>query len=193
MHRSKRPVITIMITIHPSLCSLAPNALEVWRLIPWIICGHRRHIFNLKPAAPFWSFKETSAFNNRDGSFFYSLSGFCDKDCQQNLFLNTRWLRASSQTTSFFPSTNSWRFVSKPDVWVIRSSSVVCIQSSLLVSITVKTLQTHLRTPFSRVPQITSCKSSKSRMCVIEEPQCSFFISQNTIRDNTVGDLMWGL
>lgn len=45
MQRSKRPVITIMVTIHPSLCSLALNALEVRGLIPWIICDHRRHIF----------------------------------------------------------------------------------------------------------------------------------------------------
>lgn len=46
---------------------------------------------------------------------------------------------------------------------VIRTDTAVCVQNSLLVSITVRTLEL----VFSWAPEITGCESAENRMCLI--------------------------
>lgn len=141
-----------MLTIHPSLCRFVG-------LIQWTICDWRCPIFNLMPAALFQRIKERSLFNTT--TLIYSRDYFT-KACQCYVKKKKKKNHKIVNTTSscvlshhadfiltvrprlFSPSTKSWHLVLEPDVSVIRSSSVVCIQSSLLASITVKTLQPHL-------------------------------------------------
>ena len=163
MHRSKTTVITIMLTIHPSLCSLPPNAPQ--------LCGT--------------NFNESSV----TGGVRFLISCLQQNEVQiQHKQRRTRQKElvgvfvcrhdfSSSVTLTFAlavrprpppPSANSWHLVLAPDVSVIRTSTVVGIQSALLVSITVKTLQTHLRSRSRGFSQITGCKSSKNGMCLIK-------------------------
>lgn len=89
-----------------------------------------------------------------------------------------------SQTTFFFfffpffgppppnSSTNSWHLVLEPDVWVIRTSSVVCIQSSPAGINHCQDASNPLKPLFSWVLEITSCESSTEQDVPDKDPHC---------------------
>lgn len=163
MHRSKRTVITIMLTIHPSLCSLPPSAPE--------LCGTNFNESSVTGGVRFL----ISCLQQNAVRIQHKQRCTQQKELVGVLWVSTRLLlechadfRSCSQATSSSALRKQLTSCFGAGRSVIRTSTVVGIQSALLVSITVKTLQTHLRSRSHGFSEITSCKSSKNRMCLIK-------------------------